>query len=120
MKDERQLSAYLLSVAAAPFIKKIGDGRIINISDWTSASERPRYQDYSAYYVSKAAIKAVVEVMASGTRPHNFSECDCSGPDDPAAESVGRGAAGSGGCDTAQTMGRRRRDCQDRDVFDGV
>ncbi len=66
--------------AAAPAMNKNGGGRIIHISDWTSASGRPRYKDYSAYYVSKAAIKAVVEVMALELAPTILVNAIAPGP----------------------------------------
>jgi NAD(P)-dependent dehydrogenase (short-subunit alcohol dehydrogenase family) len=62
-------SAYLLTLAAAPLLKKSDRGRVIHISDWTSASGRPRYPEYSAYYTSKAAIKAVTEALALELAP---------------------------------------------------
>ena len=62
-------SAYTLSIAAASRMNKTGGGRIIHISDWTSASGRPRYPEYSAYYVSKVAVKGVVEAMALELAP---------------------------------------------------
>jgi pteridine reductase len=59
--------AYLLSRAVAPLMNE--SGRMVHISDWTSASGRPRYKSYSAYYVSKAAVKAVVECLALELAP---------------------------------------------------
>jgi len=62
-------SAYELTDAVAPWMKKAGMGRIVHIADWTSASGRPRYKGFSPYYVSKAAIQAVVESMALELAP---------------------------------------------------
>ena len=62
-------SAFALSIAAAPLMKRSGQGRIIHFSDWTSASGRPRYKDYSGYYVSKAAVKGIVETLALELAP---------------------------------------------------
>jgi NAD(P)-dependent dehydrogenase (short-subunit alcohol dehydrogenase family) len=45
-------------------MKKHGGGRIINFSDWVAASARPRYPGYVAYYVAKAGVKALTEVLA--------------------------------------------------------
>ena len=42
---------------------------MVHISDWTSASGRPRYKDFSGYYVSKSAVKAVVETLALELAP---------------------------------------------------
>ncbi len=50
--------------AAVPLMKKSGGGRIINFTDWVVASGRPRYKDYVAYYVAKAGVKALTEVLA--------------------------------------------------------
>jgi len=73
-------SAYELTVAVAPHLKKSGEGRVVHISDWTSASGRPRYKDYSSYYVSKAAIKAVVETLALELAPSVLVNAIAPGP----------------------------------------
>src|SRR5262249_1621713 len=62
-------SAYVLTAAVAPWMKKAGEGRVVHISDWTSASGRPRYKDFAPYYISKLAIKGVVESMALELAP---------------------------------------------------
>lgn len=56
--------AFLLSQAAVPHMRRRGGGRILNFSDWTPASRRPRYLQYASYYTSKAAVLALTEVMA--------------------------------------------------------
>ena len=56
--------AYLVSRAAVPHMRRAGGGRIINFSDWIAASGRPRYKGYVAYYVAKAGVKALTEVLA--------------------------------------------------------
>jgi NAD(P)-dependent dehydrogenase (short-subunit alcohol dehydrogenase family) len=66
---DRQLAvdlraAFLFAHAAAPIMKKHGGGRIINFSDWVAASARPRYPGYVPYYVAKAGVKALTEVLA--------------------------------------------------------
>jgi len=73
-------SAYSLSIATSLWMKKNGGGRMVHISDWTSASGRPRYKDYSAYYVSKVAIKAVVEAMAIELAPKILVNAIAPGP----------------------------------------
>ncbi len=73
-------SAYTLSVAVAPWMKKGGSGRIVHISDWTSANGRPRYKDFSAYYVSKVAVKGVVEAMALELAPKILVNAIAPGP----------------------------------------
>ncbi|MCC7042261.1 MAG: SDR family oxidoreductase [Acidobacteria bacterium] len=50
--------------AAVPLLRRSGGGRIINFTDWVVASGRPRYEGYVAYYVAKAGVKALTEVLA--------------------------------------------------------
>jgi NAD(P)-dependent dehydrogenase (short-subunit alcohol dehydrogenase family) len=57
-------SAFLCAHAAAPHMRRQGGGRIINFSDWLSASGRPRYQGYLPYYVAKAGIIGLTEALA--------------------------------------------------------
>jgi NAD(P)-dependent dehydrogenase (short-subunit alcohol dehydrogenase family) len=73
-------SAYLLTLAAAPLMKRSGGGRVVHISDWTSASGRPRYSEYSSYYVSKTAVKAVVEALALELAPSILVNAIAPGP----------------------------------------
>ena len=66
---DRQLSVdlrgtFLASRAAVPLMRRSGGGRIINFTDWVAASGRPRYKEYFAYYVAKAGVKALTEVLA--------------------------------------------------------
>ncbi len=73
-------SAYILTTAVAPWMKQSGRGRIVHISDWTSASRRPRYKGFSGYYVSKAAIQALVEIMALELAPTILVNAIAPGP----------------------------------------
>jgi NAD(P)-dependent dehydrogenase (short-subunit alcohol dehydrogenase family) len=57
-------SAWLCARAAAPHMRRLRGGRIINLSDWTARSGRPRYMGYLPYYVAKAAVVALTEVLA--------------------------------------------------------
>jgi len=50
--------------AAIPHMRRAGAGRIINFTDWTAASGRPRYKSYTGYYVAKAGVKALTEAFA--------------------------------------------------------
>jgi 3-oxoacyl-[acyl-carrier protein] reductase len=50
--------------AAIPHMRRAGGGRIINFTDWTAASGRPRYRGYTGYYVAKAGVKALTEGFA--------------------------------------------------------
>ena len=45
-------------------MRAAGGGRIVNFSDWTAASGRPRYAGYVAYYVAKRAVVALTEALA--------------------------------------------------------
>lgn len=57
-------SGYLVSLAAVPYLRAAGGGRIVMVSDWVAASGRPRYRGYVPYYVAKAGVKALAEALA--------------------------------------------------------
>lgn len=57
-------AAFLCSRAAVPYMRKAGQGRIINFSDWVAASGRPRYPGYLPYYVAKRALIGLTEALA--------------------------------------------------------
>lgn len=57
-------STFLVCQAAVPHLRAAGGGRIVAFSDWVAASGRPRYTGYVPYYVAKAGVKALVEVLA--------------------------------------------------------
>lgn len=57
-------SAFLCAQAVTPGMRARGGGRIINCSDWTAASNRPRYRGYLPYYVSKVGIIGLTEALA--------------------------------------------------------
>jgi NAD(P)-dependent dehydrogenase (short-subunit alcohol dehydrogenase family) len=57
-------SAWLCARAAAPHMRRLRGGRIINFSDWVANSGRPRYSGYLTYYVAKAGIVALTEGLA--------------------------------------------------------
>jgi NAD(P)-dependent dehydrogenase (short-subunit alcohol dehydrogenase family) len=57
-------SVWLCARAAAPHMRRLRGGRIINCSDWTAGSGRPRYMGYLPYYVAKAAVAALTEGLA--------------------------------------------------------
>lgn len=66
---DRQLSvdlraSFAFSRAAVPHMKKNRGGRIVNFTDWISASARPRYPGYLPYYVAKSGVKALTEALA--------------------------------------------------------
>jgi NAD(P)-dependent dehydrogenase (short-subunit alcohol dehydrogenase family) len=57
-------AAWLCARAAVPHMRRLRGGRIINISDWTARSGRPRYTGYLPYYVAKAGVVALTEALA--------------------------------------------------------
>lgn len=57
-------SAWLCARAAAPHMRRLRGGRIINFSDWTARSGRPRYTGFLPYYVAKAGVIALTEGLA--------------------------------------------------------
>ena len=57
-------AAWLCARAAAPHMRRLRGGRIINIGDWTARSGRPRYEGYLPYYVAKAGVTALTEGLA--------------------------------------------------------
>lgn len=66
---DRQLAvdlraSFLFAHAAAPAMKRLRGGRIINVTDWVAASARPRYPGYTPYYVAKSGVKALTETLA--------------------------------------------------------
>jgi NAD(P)-dependent dehydrogenase (short-subunit alcohol dehydrogenase family) len=57
-------AAFLCAHAAAPHMRRQGGGHIVNFSDWTARSGRPRYRGYLPYYVAKAGVIALTEALA--------------------------------------------------------
>ena len=64
--------SFLCALAAAPHMRRQGGGRIINFSDWTAKSGRPRYLGYLPYYVAKAGVIALTEALALELAPDNI------------------------------------------------
>src|SRR5262245_54876806 len=62
-------AAFLCARAAAPHMRKLGRGRIINFSDWIASSGRPRYTGFVPYYVAKAGVIALTEALALELAP---------------------------------------------------
>lgn len=73
-------SAYLLAHAAAPLMKKQGAGRIINFSDWTAVSHRPRYKNLLPYYVAKSGVIGLTEGLALELSPEILVNAVAPGP----------------------------------------
>ena len=65
-------SAFFCAQAVAPAMRLRGGGRIINCTDWTAASNRPRYRGYIPYYVSKMGIIGLTEALALEMAPENI------------------------------------------------
>jgi NAD(P)-dependent dehydrogenase (short-subunit alcohol dehydrogenase family) len=62
--DVNLRSVFLCARAAVPHMRRQGGGRIVNFSDWTPASGRPRYTGFVPYYVAKAGVIALTEALA--------------------------------------------------------
>jgi NAD(P)-dependent dehydrogenase (short-subunit alcohol dehydrogenase family) len=62
--DVNARSAFLCAHAAIPHMRAGGGGRIVNFADWLARSGRPRYKDFTSYYVAKAAVVALTESLA--------------------------------------------------------
>jgi NAD(P)-dependent dehydrogenase (short-subunit alcohol dehydrogenase family) len=57
-------ASHLCAHAAIPHMRRNGGGRIVNFTDWIAASGRPRYTGYVPYYVAKAGVAALTQVLA--------------------------------------------------------
>jgi NAD(P)-dependent dehydrogenase (short-subunit alcohol dehydrogenase family) len=57
-------ATFLCSHAAALAMRANGGGRIVNFSDWTARSGRPRYRGLLPYYVAKSGVIALTEALA--------------------------------------------------------
>ncbi len=62
-------ATFLMCLAAVPHLRAQGGGRIVNFSDWTAVSGRPRYPGFLPYYVAKAGVKALTEALALELAP---------------------------------------------------
>jgi NAD(P)-dependent dehydrogenase (short-subunit alcohol dehydrogenase family) len=62
-------ATFLCALAAVPHMRAAGGGRIVNFSDWTARSGRPRYVGYLPYYVAKAGVIALTEALALELAP---------------------------------------------------
>jgi NAD(P)-dependent dehydrogenase (short-subunit alcohol dehydrogenase family) len=62
-------AAFLCAHAAIPHMRSAGGGRIVNFADWVAASGRPRYTGFVPYYVAKAGVVALTEVLALELAP---------------------------------------------------
>lgn len=78
--DANAKSAFLFATYAAPIMKKGGGGRIVNFADWTPVSGRPRYKDYTPYFVSKSAVVALTQSLALNLAPDILVNAIAPGP----------------------------------------
>jgi len=78
--DSNARSAFVFSLKAAPHMRTAGAGRIVNFSDWTAASGRPRYEGYTPYYVAKAAVRGLTETLALELAPEILVNSIAPGP----------------------------------------
>jgi len=62
--DVEVKSALASVLAAVPHMRVAGGGRIVTVSDWLAASERPRYKGFLPYYVAKKAVAGLTEALA--------------------------------------------------------
>jgi NAD(P)-dependent dehydrogenase (short-subunit alcohol dehydrogenase family) len=85
-------------------MRRLGGGRIINISDWVAASGRPRYTDYLPYYVAKAGVISLSEALALEFAPdHILVNTIAPGPILPPSDMT---AAGVAAAERATPLGR--------------
>ena len=57
-------AAHLCTQAAVPHLRRQGGGRVVNFTDWTASSGRPRYTGYVPYYVAKMGVIGLTQILA--------------------------------------------------------
>lgn len=57
-------ASHLCTQAAVAHMKRQGGGRVVNFADWVAASGRPRYTGYVPYYVAKAGVIGLTQILA--------------------------------------------------------
>jgi NAD(P)-dependent dehydrogenase (short-subunit alcohol dehydrogenase family) len=85
--DANLTTAHFTVQHAAPYLSKNG-GRVINFSDWVSASGRPRYKDYIPYYAAKTGVIGLTQAQALELAPDVLVNAIAPGPIVPPAGST--------------------------------
>lgn len=62
--DANLSSAFYVTRAAIPLLRKRALAHVVNFTDWLPVSGRPHYAGFVAYYVAKAGVKALTEALA--------------------------------------------------------
>ncbi len=62
-------ASHLCAQAAVPYMRRAGGGRIVNFTDWVAASGRPRYRGFVPYYVAKAGVIGLTQILALELAP---------------------------------------------------
>lgn len=57
-------ASHLCTHAAVRHMRAQGGGRVVNFTDWLAVSGRPRYTGYLPYYVAKAGVIGLTEILA--------------------------------------------------------
>jgi NAD(P)-dependent dehydrogenase (short-subunit alcohol dehydrogenase family) len=73
-------ATFLCTKAAVPHMRAQGAGRVVNCADWAAASGRPRYLKFLPYYVAKAGVVALTEVLALELAPDILVNAVAPGP----------------------------------------
>lgn len=67
--DANLSSAFYVTHAVLPLLRKQKRAHVVNFTDWLPASGRPGYAGYVPYYVAKAGVKALTEALALELAP---------------------------------------------------
>jgi NAD(P)-dependent dehydrogenase (short-subunit alcohol dehydrogenase family) len=65
-------ATHLCVQAAVPHMKRRGGGRVVACADWIAASGRPRYTGYVPYYVAKAGVVGLTQILALELAPEGI------------------------------------------------
>lgn len=62
--DSNLRAGYACALAALPHMRRVGGGRIINVTDWRAASGRPQSRGFLPHYVASRGVIAFTEALA--------------------------------------------------------